>query len=163
MSQPTKTQQYQRLIDQIEQLLDGERDFVVNAALASSLVYFNLPQILWAGFYLRREDELILGPFQGRPASIRVPFGQGLCGVAAARRETLVIPDLRALDTDAPEALGSSSPETIAQIVTPLVSGTYVLGVLQLDSPKAGRFDDDDRNGLERVARVFINLTEFPE
>jgi len=161
----TKPQQYQCLLDQMEQLLEGERDFVVNAALAASLVYFNLPRIQWAGFYMRRGDELVVGPFQGRPASTHIPIGQGVCGMAAARREVITLddlrPDERAIDGNGHSAAQNEPP--VSQIVAPLLDQRYVRGVLQLDSQTPGRFDPDDRQGLQRVARMFVELTDFPE
>jgi GAF domain-containing protein len=160
MPQPTKQQRYQSLCDEMEHLLEGEQDFVVNAALASSLVYYNVPGLLWAGFYVRRGDELVVGPFQGRPALSHIPLGKGVSGTAAARADVIAVDDLRAAGGSTPNN-PNTPKQTVSQIAVPLLYGPDVVGVLQLDSHLPGRFDDEDRDGLQRVARLFVELTDF--
>ena len=116
------------------------------------MLYHTLPELNWAGFYFARGEELVLGPFQGKPACVRIPWGQGVCGAAAARRETIVVPDVH----DFPGHI-ACDPESRAELVVPLIKSGRVLGVLDLDSPIRGRFDDADRAGCERLVAVFLD------
>jgi GAF domain-containing protein len=140
---------YSALVESLEALIADEPDPIANLANAAALVWEALPDINWAGFYLTRGGELVLGPFQGRPACVRIPFGKGVCGTAASRRETLVVPDV----TRFPGHIACDSASR-SEIVIPLLRGNRVVGVLDVDAPMTARFDDDDRRGLETVAAI---------
>jgi len=147
----TKTERYNNLVDQLNALLTDERDFIANAANTASLVYHSLPELNWAGFYFLRDDVLIVGPFQGRPACTRIALGKGVCGTAAEQRQTVVVEDVHQFPGHI-ACDGASNSE----IVVPLGQDDRLIGVLDLDSPKFGRFDADDQAGLEAVAEVFL-------
>jgi len=152
----TKTELYGRLVSQLDGLLQDQRDLIANAANTASLIYQTLPGLNWAGFYFLRGDELLLGPFQGKPACARIAVGKGVCGKAAGQRKTIVVEDVHRFPGHV-ACDGASNSE----IVVPLVSKEgRLIGVLDLDSPLPGRFDADDRAGLERLAEVFVRLTE---
>jgi L-methionine (R)-S-oxide reductase len=146
-----KPADYQRLAQQLEALLAGETDFIANAANTAALLFEALPAINWVGFYFLKSGELIVGPFQGKPACVRIPLGQGVCGSAAAERRTLVVPDVQAF-------AGHIACDTASrsEIVVPLLEGATLLGVLDLDSPQPARFDAADAAGLERLAALFM-------
>ncbi len=137
-------------------LLGEERDLVANAANTSALVYEKLPRLNWAGFYFLQGEELVLGPFQGKPACVRIAMDRGICGKAAQRRETLVVVDVHQF----PDHIACDSASR-SEIVLPLVAGDRLIGVLDLDSPDRGRFTSRDRDGLEQLAAIFIETT-FP-
>jgi GAF domain-containing protein len=148
----TKAEQYAELARQAEGLLHGERNLVANAANFAALVWHALPAINWCGFYLEDGDELVVGPFQGRPACIRIAMGRGVCGTAAATRQTQVVADVNAFDGHI--ACDSASR---SEIVVPLVDAAGgLLGVWDVDSPELARFDEDDRAGMERLCAVFM-------
>ncbi len=147
----TKAELYGALRVQLVALLEGERDFVANAANTGSLLYHTLPDLNWAGFYLYKNGQLVLGPFQGKPACVRIPIGKGVCGVAAARRESVVVPDVDKFPGHIACDSGSRS-----EMVIPLVRGGNLLGVLDLDSPLLARFDDEDRKGCEALVGIFL-------
>ena len=138
---------YRELLLQLDGLLAGERDPWANAANASALLFAALPDLNWAGFYFLRGGELVVGPFQGKPACVRIALGRGVCGSAAAGRRTLVVPDVHAFEGHIPCDAASNS-----EVVVPLVSDGRLVGVLDLDSPSLARFDDEDAAGLEQVA-----------
>jgi GAF domain-containing protein len=142
-----------QLAQSLRALLEGEPDLIACAANMAALLYWSLPQLNWAGFYLVEpgSGDLLLGPFQGQPACVRIPIGKGVCGTAAARRETLVVPDVHAF----PGHIACDSASN-SEVVVPVVAGDRLLGVLDLDSPVHGRFDDDDARGLEALVRVFV-------
>jgi len=142
---------YDDLLSELTGLFTGETDKVANAANAAAAIWYALPDINWAGFYFTQGAELVLGPFQGRPACVRIPFGKGVCGAAAARQETLVVADVHAF----PGHIACDAMSN-AEIVVPLLRGGAVLGVLDIDSPRPGRFDDADRVGLEAAARLYV-------
>jgi GAF domain-containing protein len=148
-----KAAAYTELATDLRALLDGEHDLVANAANFAALLYWNLPELNWAGFYLVEpaRGELLLGPFQGKPACVRIAPGRGVCGTAAVRRETLVVPDVHAFPGHIACDAASNS-----EIVVPIVSEGRLLGVLDLDSPLTGRFDAEDARGLETLVRVFV-------
>lgn len=147
-----KTAGYRDLASQLEGLLAGETDLVANAANTASLIWHALPDLNWAGFYFLKEDELVLGPFQGRPACVRIAPGRGVCGMAAARRESVVVPDVHAFEGHIACDRASRS-----ELVVPLVAADgRLIGVLDLDSPLPGRFGEDDRRGCEALARIFL-------
>ena len=152
----TKTALYQGLLSQLDDLLQDQRDLIANAANTASLIYQTLPELNWAGFYFLRGDELLLGPFQGKPACARIAVGKGVCGKAARELKTIVVDDVHRFPSHI-ACDGASNSE----IVVPLVSQRgRLIGVLDLDSPLPGRFDAEDRAGLERLAEVFVASTE---
>ncbi len=152
----SKRDTYRELIAELTSLLEGERDWVANAANTSALLFERMETLNWIGFYFLRGEELIVGPFQGRPACVRIALEKGVCGTAAARRETIVVPDVHAFPGHIACDAASNS-----EIVVPLFVADKVVGVLDADSPVLGRFDDDDRNGLEEIARVFVRATDL--
>jgi L-methionine (R)-S-oxide reductase len=141
-----KAEGYDALAGSLVALLDGEDDLVANAANAASLIWHTLPDLNWAGFYFLMGDELVLGPFQGRPACVRIAIGKGVCGTAAARRATVIVKNVH-------EFAGHIACDSASnsEIVVPLVRGNELIGVLDLDSPKFERFDAEDQAGLEKV------------
>jgi len=148
-----KTAAYAELETGARALLAGEHDLIANAANLAALLYWSLPQLNWAGFYLVEPErgDLLLGPFQGKPACVRIPIGRGVCGTAAARHETVVVPDVHAF----PGHIACDSASN-SEVVVPILRGDRLIGVLDLDSPVPGRFDDEDAAGLERLVRVFV-------
>src|SRR4051812_38202731 len=151
----TKPELYSDLRLQAEGLFQGEQDFTANAANLSSLVFHALPQVNWAGFYWMKGGELVLGPFQGKPACVRIAVGRGVCGTAARERRTLVVPDVNAF----PGHIACDSASA-SEVVVPVISGTRVLGVLDLDSPVRNRFDEADARMLESLVRIFLDATD---
>lgn len=148
---PTKREQYAALLHGLDGLLAGERDTIANAANAASLIWHSLPNLNWAGFYLWKDGELVVGPFQGKPACVRIALGRGVCGTAAARRSTIVVPDVHAF----PGHIACDSASN-SEIVIPLLDGARLLGVLDLDSPLHARFDAEDAAHLETFCRKFV-------
>ncbi len=148
---------YRALCQELSGLLAGERDWLVNLANTAALLHLRLPELNWAGFYLWRGGELVLGPFQGRPACVRIARGRGVCGTAAARRATVVVADVREFPGHIACDAASAS-----EIVVPLAAGARQLGVLDLDSPAVGRFTPADQQGLEAVASILILGTDWP-
>ena len=146
-----KPQLYRELVQATEALIGDETDALANLCNAAALVYHALPGINWAGFYLMRGSELVLGPFQGQPACIRIALGRGVCGTAAVRRETIVVPDVHAFPGHIACDAASRS-----EIVVPLVSEGELVGVLDIDAPEPDRFDELDRAGLESLATVLV-------
>ncbi|AUT61455.1 GAF domain-containing protein [Paraburkholderia terrae] len=147
-----KAEFYQELASQARSLLEGEANQIANAANLSALLFNTLPELNWAGFYFAIEGELVVGPFQGKPACVRIPMGRGVCGRAAETRETQVVPDVDAF----PGHIACDSASR-SEIVIPLQKATgELVGVLDIDSPVLARFDDEDRRGLEEVARIFV-------
>jgi L-methionine (R)-S-oxide reductase len=146
---------YASLADELSGLLAGEQDLVANAANTAALLFDALPDINWAGFYFLRaregDSELVVGPFQGKPACVRIPLGKGVCGTSAATRKTIVVRDVH-------EFPGHIACDAASQseIVVPLIKGDTLLGVLDIDSPLLARFDDADRRGIERLAAIFV-------
>jgi L-methionine (R)-S-oxide reductase len=147
----SKNQLYQQICEQLSELLGDEKNFIANAANTSALLFQSLPNVLWVGFYIAEGKELVLGPFQGKPACARLPFGKGVCGTAAAKRKTVVVPDVNRFSGHIACDIASQS-----EIVVPLLNWGKVLGVLDIDSATANRFDDDDREGIESVVAVFL-------
>ena len=152
-----KRQLYARLADEAASLLAGERDLVANAANVSALLYHSLPDINWLGFYFYKDGELVVGPFQGKPACVRIAMGKGVCGTAAARRETIVVPDVNAFPGHIACDAASRS-----EIVVPLIQDGQLIGVLDVDSPSLARFDDEDQAGLEALAKIWGQCTQTP-
>jgi len=146
-----KQEFYRELALQFSGLVEGERDAIANAANLSALLYHALSDVNWVGFYFLKEGELVLGPFQGKPACVRIALGRGVCGTAAEARRSIVVPDVRAFPGHIACDAASRS-----EAVAPLVTGGRLIGVLDLDSPSAARFDDDDRIGLEHLAAIYL-------
>lgn len=148
----SKPEQYAQLLEQAEALLHDERDRIANAANLSALVYNALPALNWVGFYLYDGTELVVGPFQGLPACVRIPLDKGVCGAAARTRTTQRVEDVHAF----PGHIACDSASR-SELVVPLVaSDDSLIGVFDLDSPEPGRFDEEDQRGLEAIAAVFV-------
>jgi len=146
---------YDLLAAQVQALFADERDFIANAAQFSAFLYNQVDDLNWAGFYLNRNEALVLGPFQGQVACVRIPFSKGVCGAAAATRQTQRVEDVHAF----PGHIACDSASN-SELVIPLVKEGRLIGVLDLDSPKVGRFSEADQVGLERLAAVFLELTD---
>lgn len=151
----TKAEQYAQLLEQARGLMHGEHDRVANAANLSSLVFHALPDLNWVGFYFFDGKELVVGPFQGHPACVRIALGRGVCGTAAQTRETQRVPDVDAFPGHIPCDSASRS-----ELVVPLYAGERLVGVFDLDSPLLDRFDADDQAGLEAIAHAFIQTLD---
>ncbi len=151
-----KTEFYAELLGQLRALVSGERDWLANFANASSLIFHSLPELNWAGFYLLKGGELVLGPFQGKPACIRIAVGRGVCGGAVAQGRSLVVADVHAF----PGHIACDAASR-AELVVPLCVGGEIIGVLDLDSPQPGRFDEDDRVGCERLMEVLLAASDW--
>ncbi|MGH8369647.1 MAG: GAF domain-containing protein, partial [Gammaproteobacteria bacterium] len=136
-------------------LLHDEHDLVANAANFVALLYHTLPDVNWVGFYLLKDGELLVGPFQGKPACVRIAMDKGVCGTAAAKRESLVVPDVNKF----PGHIFCDG-DSRSEVVVPLLKGDELLGVLDIDSPSLARFDADDRIGLERLATIFLQALD---
>ncbi|MET0332096.1 MAG: GAF domain-containing protein [Dyella sp.] len=147
-----KREHYQQLAEQARGMLQGERSMIANAANFAALVYHSLPDLNWAGFYLYDGEELVVGPFQGKPACIRIALGRGVCGTAAQTRQTQLIEDVHAFDGHIACDAASNS-----EIVVPLINADGSLfGVWDVDSPLTARFDADDQAGMEALCAVFM-------
>ncbi|MCY1342059.1 Free methionine-R-sulfoxide reductase [compost metagenome] len=146
---------YALLAAQLESLLADERDFIANSAQFSAFLFNELADLNWAGFYLNRNEELVLGPFQGKVACVRIPFSRGVCGAAARTRETQRIEDVHAF----PGHIACDSASN-SELVVPLVKDGHLVGVLDLDSPKLARFNEEDQAGIEQLAAIFLRLTD---
>jgi len=146
-----KSELYGDLAGQLGALLAGEPDRTANAANMAALIYHGLPDINWAGFYFRQGGELVLGPFQGKPACVRIPLGKGVCGTAAARAATVLVADVH----EFPGHI-ACDPVSRSELVVPLIKAGEVSGVLDLDSPLSARFDEMDRAGCERLVALFV-------
>ncbi|GHE29743.1 GAF domain-containing protein [Vulcaniibacterium thermophilum] len=148
----TKPEQYAHLLQQARALMHGERDRIANAANLSALVYHALPDLNWVGFYFFDGRELVVGPFQGLPACVRIPLDKGVCGAAASSRRTQRVADVHAF----PGHIACDSASNSELVVPLLAADGTLIGVFDLDSPKFDRFDGDDQAGLEAIARAFV-------
>jgi len=146
---------YGLLKAQLESLFADERDFIANAAQFSAFLYSQVDDLNWAGFYLNKAEELVLGPFQGQVACVRIAFGRGVCGAAAATRQTQRVEDVHAF----PGHIACDSASN-SELVVPLVKEGRLIGVLDLDSPKLARFSEQDQVGIEALVEVFLRLTD---
>ncbi len=151
-----KAARYAELRARVRALLDGESDAIANLANAAAEVYALLPDLNWAGFYLMKEDGLVVGPFQGRPACVRIAVGRGVCGTAVVERATQVVADVHAFAGHI-----ACDPRSRAEIVVPVIVDGAVVAVLDLDSERPGRFDDDDRAGLEALVADVAPLIDW--
>ncbi len=148
----SKPEQYAQLLAQARALLSGERDRIANAANVSALVYHALPALNWVGFYFFDGTELVVGPFQGLPACVRIPLDKGVCGAAASSRQTQRVADVH----EFPGHIACDSASN-SEVVVPLIADDgRLLGVFDIDSPERARFDQDDQRGLEAIARAFV-------
>jgi L-methionine (R)-S-oxide reductase len=148
----SKTYLYRDLAKELAALLADEPDRIANAANMTALIYHGLSDLNWVGFYFCRGAELVLGPFQGRPACVRIPLGKGVCGTAASRAATILVPDVH----DFPGHI-ACDPASRSELVVPLIEAGEILGVLDLDSPLVGRFDDIDQAGCEQLVALFVD------
>jgi GAF domain-containing protein len=140
---------YAQLAIDLRALVAGESDFIANLANTAALLYHSLPDVNWVGFYLLKDGELVVGPFQGKPACVRIAVGKGVCGTAAARRATMIVRDVHKF----PGHIACDSASN-SEIVVPLLRGSNLLGVLDVDSPLLARFDEQDQAGLEILAQI---------
>ncbi|MFP6801254.1 MAG: GAF domain-containing protein [Pseudomonas sp.] len=146
---------YPLLVAQLQALLAGERNFIANAAQFSAFLFQELRDLNWAGFYLTRGEELVLGPFQGKVACVRIPFGRGVCGAVAATGQTQRVDDVHAFAGHIACDSASNS-----ELVVPLFKDGRLFGVLDLDSPSLARFSAADQAGIEALVKVFVDLTD---
>ncbi|TXH86013.1 MAG: GAF domain-containing protein [Pseudomonas sp.] len=146
---------YGLLAAQLEALLAGERDFIANAAQFAAFLFHELEGLNWAGFYLNKDQELVLGPFQGRVACVRIAFGRGVCGAAASSLETQRVDDVHAF----PGHIACDSASR-SELVVPLLKNGRLLGVLDLDSPRLARFSRADQSGIEQLVAIFLRLSD---
>ncbi|MFO1235880.1 MAG: GAF domain-containing protein [Alphaproteobacteria bacterium] len=151
----TKKDIYEELARQASGLFHGERDAIANAANLAALIAWGLADLNWAGFYILRGDELVLGPFVGKPACVRIALGRGVCGTAAAERRSVLVEDVHAFPGHIACDAASAS-----ELVVPLIRGGGLVGVLDLDSPLKGRFDAEDRDGCEALARLYLAASD---
>lgn len=152
-----KTEAYRQLAQQLRALLADERDAVANMANTSALLFGTLPDLNWAGFYVLRGDVLVLGPFQGKPACVRIPSGRGVCGAAVERRASVLVPDVH----EFPGHIACDAASR-SELVVPVVDGGICRGVIDLDSPIAGRFDSRDQAGVEALAAIVAGASDWP-
>lgn len=142
---------YAEIAAQVQALTEGERDLIANLANTASLLYHSMPDLNWVGFYLLKDGELVVGPFQGKPACVRIAMGKGVCGTAAAKRAVVIVENVH-------EFAGHIACDSASnsEIVLPIVRGSELVGVLDLDSPKFSRFDAQDQAGLEKVVAAVL-------
>jgi GAF domain-containing protein len=152
----SKAGAYREIGVQLAGLFSGERNGLANAANMCALLYHMLPDVNWVGFYFMQGGELVLGPFQGKVACVRIALGRGVCGTAAQRREILVVPDVN----EFPGHIACDAASR-SEIVLPLVQDARLLGVLDLDSPKPSRFDHEDRDGLQAAANLLLSSSRL--
>lgn len=146
------TEFYRELVQHAEGLMSGQAHRIANAANLSALIFNRLERVNWAGFYFLEGDTLIVGPFQGQPACVRIAMGQGVCGTAAATRRTQRVADVHAF-----EGHIACDPASRSELVVPLILDDQVIGVLDIDSPETDRFSRDDQTGIEALARVYVD------
>ena len=155
-AQLPKAAAYRELRQQLAALFAGERNGLANAANMSALLYEALPNLNWVGFYFLQAGELVLGPFQGRVACVRIALGRGVCGTAAERRETVIVTDVNAFPGHIACDAASRS-----EIVIPLIKDGRLLGVLDIDSPQIARFDQEDGTGLNAAAVLLVQSSDL--
>ncbi len=148
---------YELLYKQAQAMLQDERDAIANMANLSALLFYSMEKVNWVGFYLLKDpEELVLGPFQGKPACVRIKVGHGVCGSAVAQKKTLIVPDVHQF----PGHIACDSASN-SEIVVPLISKSRVLGVLDIDSPEFNRFNEHDRKGLEPLIELLLKHSDF--
>lgn len=146
-----KTEFYRQICERLQELLGEELNFVANAANTAALLFHSLPDVNWVGFYIAEGKELVLGPFQGKPACMRIPFGKGVCGKSALEQKTIIVPDVNKFPGHIACDTASRS-----EIVVPLLNWGNLVGVLDIDSATPHRFDEDDSEGIESIVSVFL-------
>jgi L-methionine (R)-S-oxide reductase len=151
----SKTEFYRDLAAQLTGLLGDERDRIANAANMSAFLFMTVPDLNWAGFYFMQDGELVVGPFQGKPACVRIAVGDGVCGTAVAERRSILVEDVHEFPGHIACDAGSES-----ELVVPLVKDGVIIGVLDLDSPRPARFDADDQAGMEALAAIFMAASD---
>jgi L-methionine (R)-S-oxide reductase len=154
-SSTSTAERYADLAAQLRSLLAGESDFIANAANFSALLYHSLPDVSWVGFYLSKQGELVLGPFQGKAACVRIAVGKGVCGTAAQQRQTILVDNVH----DFPGHIACDSASN-SEIVVPLVAGEELIGVLDLDSTTFARFNEEDAQGLNELVEIFLTINK---
>ncbi|MBW6458369.1 MAG: GAF domain-containing protein [FCB group bacterium] len=142
---------YARLLDDIRHLTERTDDALANYANTAACIYNTLPDINWSGFYFLRGEQLVLGPFQGRPACVHIPLGKGVCGTAALQRKTLIVTDVHAFPGHI-----ACDPDSRSEIVIPLIKDKLLIGVLDIDSPLPSRFDQADARFFEEIATLLM-------
>ncbi len=147
-----KPEFYSQLAAELKALVAGEPDVIANLANAAALLFHSLSDLNWAGFYLLKNGELVVGPFQGRPACVRIAIGKGVCGTSVAKKATMLVPNVH----EFPGHIACDSASN-SEIVVPMIRGTEVIGVMDIDSPRLGRFDAQDQEGLEAFVRVLMD------
>jgi len=152
----SKTQLYSELQAQARALLEGERDAIANAANLASLIFHTLPDLNWVGFYRMSGGELVLGPFHGKPACVRIGIGTGVCGTAARDRRTIIVPNV----DEFPGHIACDAASR-SEVVVPIVHANHVVGVLDLDSPKLARFDEADAHALEAIVEAYVGASDL--
>jgi GAF domain-containing protein len=157
-SADAKRQAYKSLAQQTSALFANEHDWLANCAQFTALIYQQVPKLNWAGFYLNRNQELLLGPFQGKVACVRIPFDKGVCGTCAREETTQLVHDVHQFPGHIACDAASNS-----EIVLPIITKGKLWGVFDIDSPLIGRFDNDDRQGLEQCLKLLIDATQWPE
>lgn len=153
-----KSETYARVADNLRELIEGQRDFLANISNFAALLFSSLPQLNWAGFYLLRGTDLVLGPFQGKPACACIAMGDGVCGAAALQRAAVIVPDVHAFPGHIVCDEASQS-----EIVLPVFKDGRLVGVLDLDSPTIGRFDETDRECIQSLLQTLMAGTDVPE
>ncbi len=151
---PDKQAHYRELATQLKALLTGETDWIANCSQFSAFLFYSLADLNWAGFYLVKDNTLVVGPFQGKPACVRIAFGKGACGSSAEKRKPIILPDVYAFP-----GYIACDEVTRSEIVLPLVKNGQLLGVLDLDSPLLNRFDDTDQQGLQILIDVLLSMS----
>ena len=154
----SKAEIYSQLHSQAQALFEGERDPIANAANLAALIFHTLPDLNWTGFYRMVDGGLVLGPFHGKPACVRIPLGKGVCGTAARERRTIVVPNV----DEFPGHIACDSASR-SEVVVPIVHGGNVIGVLDLDSPKLARFDETDARALEALVQAYVAASDLPD
>ena len=149
--QTTAFESWDGLAQQARALLSGERHRIANAANLAALIFNSVPELNWAGFYFVEDGELVVGPFQGQPACVRIAAGKGVCGAAMVRRETQRVEDVEAFPGHI-----ACDPHSRSEVVVPLILGDTLIGVLDIDSPRPGRFSVDDARGFEALAAIYL-------
>ncbi len=155
ISAQSKTDFYKSLTTQLYHLLEGERDFLANTANFSALLFNTMPDVNWVGFYFYKGGGLVLGPFQGKPACVRIAIGKGVCGTAAEKMKTVVVKNVH----EFPGHIACDSASN-SEIVVPLIKQGRLIGVLDIDSPQLARFDDEDKAGLENLVELLVSSSD---
>ncbi len=155
ISAQSKTNFYKSLTSQLYRLLEGERNFLANTANFSALLFHTMPDVNWVGFYFYKSGELVLGPFQGKPACVRIAIGKGVCGTAAEKMKTIIVKNVH----EFPGYIACDSTAN-SEIVVPMIKQARLIGVLDVDSPQLARFDEEDKAGLENLVELLLSSSD---